>query len=56
MRHPHPTRTAVALAAVAVVAVPEHGGGRLVGDAARCELLPGSEGCILDTFTGHVGA
>ena len=34
----------------------EYGGGRLVGDAARCELLPGSEGCILDTFTGHVGA
>ncbi|TWG97105.1 hypothetical protein L615_003900000280 [Nocardioides sp. J9] len=31
------------------------GGGRLTGDAARCELLPGAEGCILDTFTGSVG-
>jgi hypothetical protein len=32
------------------------GGGRLTGDAARCEVLAGSEGCILDTFTGRVGA
>jgi hypothetical protein len=32
------------------------GGGRLTGDAARCELLAGSDGCILDTFTGHVDA
>jgi hypothetical protein len=32
----------------------ETGGGRLKGDAARCEILPGSEGCILDVFTGHV--
>jgi hypothetical protein len=32
------------------------GGGRLTGDAARCELLAGSEGCILDTFTGRVFA
>jgi hypothetical protein len=30
------------------------GGGRLTGDSARCELLGGSEGCILDTFTGRV--
>ena len=30
------------------------GGGRLKGDSARCELLPGSEGCILDVFSGHV--
>ena len=32
----------------------EFGGGRLTGDAARCELLAGSDGCILDTFTGQV--
>lgn len=32
------------------------GGGRLTGDARGCELLAGSEGCILDTFTGNVGA
>jgi hypothetical protein len=31
------------------------GGGRLTGDSARCEILAGSEGCILDTFTGVVG-
>jgi hypothetical protein len=30
------------------------GGGRLKGDAARCEILPGSEGCILDVFSGRV--
>jgi hypothetical protein len=30
------------------------GGGRLKGDSARCEVLPGSEGCILDVFSGHV--
>ena len=34
----------------------EAGGGRLKGDAARCEILPGSEGCILDVFSGHVHA
>jgi hypothetical protein len=32
----------------------ETGGGRLKGDAARCEVLPGSEGCILDVFSGYV--
>jgi hypothetical protein len=32
------------------------GGGRLTGDSTRCELLPGSEGCILDTFSGFVGS
>jgi hypothetical protein len=31
------------------------GGGRLTGDSTRCELLAGSDGCILDTFTGRVG-
>ncbi len=31
------------------------GGGRLTGDSARCVVLAGSEGCILDTFTGSVG-
>jgi hypothetical protein len=31
------------------------GHGRLTGDSARCEILPGSEGCILDKFTGTVG-
>lgn len=32
----------------------EAGGGRLKGDSARCEVLPGSDGCILDVFSGHV--
>jgi hypothetical protein len=31
------------------------GGGRLTGDSARCQVLAGSDGCILDTFTGRVG-
>ena len=30
------------------------GGGRLKGDSARCEILPGSEGCILDVFSGNI--
>ena len=34
----------------------EFGGGRVAGDNARCELLAGAEGCILDTFTGGVGS
>lgn len=33
-----------------------YGGGRLTGDAARCTTEVGSDGCILDTFTGQVGA
>jgi hypothetical protein len=32
----------------------ETGGGRLKGDSARCEIVAGSEGCILDVFTGYV--
>jgi TRAP-type C4-dicarboxylate transport system substrate-binding protein len=30
------------------------GGGQLAGDPEGCELLPGSELCVLDTFTGTV--
>ena len=30
------------------------GGGQLKGDNERCTLEAGSEGCILDTFTGFV--
>ncbi len=32
----------------------ETGGGRLKGDSARCEILVGSQGCILDTLSGYV--
>jgi hypothetical protein len=32
----------------------ETGGGRLKGDSARCEVVPGSQGCILDVFSGFV--
>ena len=31
-----------------------HGGGKLRGYADRCTLLEGSEGCILDVFSGIV--
>ena len=30
------------------------GSGQLVGNGEECEMLAGSEGCILDTFTGTV--
>ena len=30
------------------------GSGQLVGNGDTCELLAGSEGCILDTYTGTV--
>lgn len=30
------------------------GGGQLKGDGARCEVLDGSDGCILDRFFGRV--
>lgn len=32
----------------------ESGGGQVKGDAARCTVGPGSDGCILDTFRGSV--
>ena len=32
------------------------GGGRVSGDSTQCQVLAGSSGCILDTFTGRVGA
>ncbi|QIK65512.1 hypothetical protein G7072_03390 [Nocardioides sp. HDW12B] len=32
----------------------ESGGGQVKGDAARCTIQAGSDGCILDTFRGSV--
>jgi hypothetical protein len=30
------------------------GGGKLMGDSRGCMLVPGSQGCITDVFSGFV--